>query len=64
MSGLKAAILAAITSRINASSALTAGQKAAIITQVKSRLDSMVNMTHPSGAGTGPMGAPMRGMWR
>ncbi len=64
VSGLKNAILAAITSRINANSTLTASQKAAIITQVKSHLDTMVNMTHPAGAGIGPMDAPMRGMWQ
>ena len=64
VSGLKDAILAAMTSRINANSALTAAQQTAIITQMKSHLDTMVNMTYPSGAGTGPMGAPMRGMWR
>ncbi len=64
VSGLKDAIRAAITSRINASTALTADQKAAMLSQVKSHLDTMVNMTHPSGAGTGPMGSPMGGMWR
>ncbi len=63
VSGLKDAILAAIASRINADSALTTDQKAAILAQVRSHLDAMVNMTHPAGAGIGPMGAPMRGMW-
>ena len=64
VSGLTDAILAAITSRINANTPLTADQKAAMLSQVKNRLDTMVNMTHPSGAGTGPMGSPMGGMWR
>ena len=64
VSGLKDAILAAITGRINADTALTADEKAAMLSQVKSHLDTMVNMTHPSGAGTGPMGSPMSGMWR
>ena len=62
--GLKDAILTAITSRINANTALTAGQKAAILAEVKDHLDTMVNMTHPSGAGIGRMGSPMGGMWR
>ena len=51
MSGLKDAILAAITSRINAHTALTARQRAAILAEVKDHLDTMVNMIHPSGAG-------------
>ena len=63
VSGLKDAILTAITSRINANTALTAGQKAAMLAQVKDHLDTMVNMTHPSGAGVGPMGSPMHGIW-
>ena len=44
VSGLKDAILAAMTSRINADTALTAQQKAAMISQVKSHLDTMINM--------------------
>jgi hypothetical protein len=64
VSGLRDAILAAITSRINASTALTAGQKAAILAEVKDHLDTMVNITHPPGAGYGPMGSLMGGMWR
>ncbi len=35
-----------------------------MLSQVKDHLDTMVNMTHPSGAGTGPMGSPMSGMWQ
>jgi hypothetical protein len=64
VSGLKDAILAAITSRINANSTLTADQKAAMLSQVKSHLDTMVDMTHPSGAGMSRMGVQMSGMWR
>ncbi|MGE5290912.1 MAG: hypothetical protein ACM3ML_27700 [Micromonosporaceae bacterium] len=68
VSGLKDAILAAITSRINANTALTADQKAAMLSQVKSHLDTMIDMTHPAGAGVGAgmgrMGSPMGGMWR
>jgi hypothetical protein len=42
VSGLKDAMLAAVTSQINASSKLTAGQKAAAISDVKSHLDEIV----------------------
>jgi hypothetical protein len=72
-SGLKDAILAAMTSRINANTALTAQQKAAMISQVKSHLDAMINMDmdHLPGAGMGAgmgshmtgTGSPMGGMW-
>jgi hypothetical protein len=59
-------------SRINADTALTAQQKTAMIDQVKSRLDTMINMDmdmdmdHVPGPGmgrhmTGP-GSPMGGM--
>ena len=71
-SGLKDAILAATTSRINANTALTAQQKAAMISQVKSRLDTMINMDMDhqprTGMGTGMgwhmtgTGSPMGGM--
>jgi hypothetical protein len=55
-SGLKDAILAAMTSRINANTALTAQQKAAMISQVTSHLDTMINMDmdHQPGTGMGP----------
>lgn len=55
VSGLKDAILAAVTSRVNASTRLTAEQKATILAQVKSNLDTIVTATHPAGAGLGPM---------
>ena len=74
VSGLKDAILAAMTSRINANTALTAQQKAARISQVKSHLDTMINMDmdHMPGAGMGTgmgshmsgTGSPMGGMWQ
>ena len=75
VSGLKDAILAAMTSRINANTALTAQQKAAMTSQVKSHLDTMINtdmdMDHWPGAamraGMGShmtgTGSPMGGMW-
>jgi hypothetical protein len=70
VSGLKDAILAAITSRINASTALTAEQKAVMLSHVKSHLDMMINMDmpHSPGAGLGShmtgTGPPMGGIWR
>jgi hypothetical protein len=73
VSGLKDAILAAMTSRINAGTVLTAQQKAAMISQVKSHLDTMINMDMDQmpGTGMGPgmgshmtgTGSPMGGMW-
>jgi len=71
VSGLKDAILAAMTSRINADTALTAQQRAAMISQVKSHLDTMINtdmdMDHLPGTGMGShmdgTGSPMGGMW-
>ena len=36
-----------MTSRINADTALTAQQKAAMISQVKDHLDTMINMDMP-----------------
>jgi hypothetical protein len=70
VSGLKDAILAAMTSRINASTALAAQQRTAMISQVKSHLDTMINMDmdHVPGSGTGSRmtgtGSPMGGMRR
>jgi hypothetical protein len=58
VSGLKDAILAAMTSRINADTALTAQQRAAMISQVNSHLDTMINRDMDHGPGTG-MGAGM-----
>ena len=69
VSGLKDAILAAMTSRINADTALTAQQKAAMISQVKSHLDTMINLDMDQMPGTGMgshmtgTGSPMGGMW-
>ena len=60
VSGLKDAILAAMTSRINADNALTAQQKAAMISQVKSHLDTMINLDMDQMPGTG-MGSHMTG---
>jgi hypothetical protein len=45
VSGLKDAILADITNRINADHTLTAGQKQAILSKVPSHLDKLINAT-------------------
>ena len=68
--GLKDALLAAMTSRISANTALTAPQRAAMISQAKDHLDTMINMDmpHPAGTGMGShmtgTGSPMGGMQR
>ncbi len=59
VSGLTDAILSAMTSWINASTRLSAARKAAVISEVKSHLDAMVNRTHPDGTGMHRMGSPM-----
>ena len=72
VSSLKDAILAVMTSRINADTALTAQQRAAMISRMKSHLDTMINtdMDHLPGTGAGMgsrmtgTGSPMGGMWR
>lgn len=51
VSGLKTTILGAITSWINTSSGLSAGQKAAAISHAKSYIGVIVNMTCRSGMG-------------
>jgi hypothetical protein len=51
VSGLKSTVLGATTSWINASSRLSASQKAAAISQVKSHLDAIVNTTCRPGMG-------------
>jgi len=60
VAGLKNAILAAMTSRINASTGLSAARKAEMISEVKSHLDAMVNGTYPAGMGGYRMHSPMR----
>jgi hypothetical protein len=60
VTGLKNAILTAMTSRINASTGLSAAQKTAMINEVKNHLDAIVNRTYPAGAGMHWMQSPMR----
>lgn len=60
VTGLEDAIVVSITSSLDANTTYTAAQKAAILAQVKSHLNAIVNTTHPSGMGigvTGHMGA-------
>ena len=45
VSGLKTTILATATSQVNASTSLSTAQKAKVISDVKSHLDAIVNMT-------------------
>jgi hypothetical protein len=61
VSGLEDAMVAAITSNINANTALTADQKSAMVAQAKTRIATMVTTAHPDGAGCGPMGGRMGG---
>ena len=61
LSGLEDAILAAMASRINASSGLTAGQKTAMLREMRSHLDEMVNTVPRAGSGMGWM-SPRTGM--
>jgi|SRR5450755_1254408 hypothetical protein len=74
--GLKNALLAAMTSRINTNTALTAQQRAAMISQARTHIDTMINMAMPQSPGMGMgmgngMGShmtgtdsPMGGMWQ
>ena len=55
VSGLEDAMLAAMTSNLDANTTLTAEQQAAHLALVKSHLDAMVNSTPSSGTGMGGM---------
>jgi hypothetical protein len=61
VSGLEDAILAGMASRINASSGLTGGQKTAMLREMRSHLDEMVNTVPRAGSGMGWM-SPRTGM--
>jgi hypothetical protein len=61
VSGLEDAILAAMASRINASSGLTAGHKTAMLREMRSHLDEMVNTVPRARSGMGWM-SPRTGM--
>jgi len=57
--GLENTILAAVTSQVNAITGLSAAQKAAVISEVKSHLGEIVNATCQSGMSGHPTGSPM-----
>ena len=59
VSGLEDAMIAAMTSRLDANTTLTAEEKAAALAAMKSHLDAVVTATPSSGSGMGPMGAGM-----
>ena len=59
VSGLKDAMVAAMTSRLDANATLTAEEKAAALAAMKSHLDVMVTANPSNGSGFGPMGAGM-----
>jgi len=62
VSGIEDAVVAAMTTSLDANTTLTAAEKAADLAVMRSHLDVMVTATHSSGAGFGPMGAGMGGM--
>jgi hypothetical protein len=61
-SGLQDAIIAAMTANLDANTTLTADEKAADLTLMKSHLDVMMTATHSSAAGFGPIGGGKGGM--
>ena len=63
VSVLEDAMVAAMTSNLDANTSLTAEEKAAAVALMKSHLDAMVNATHSSGSGSG-MGLMGAGMGR
>jgi hypothetical protein len=62
VSGLEDAMVAAAKTRLDANTALTADQKATILAQLKSNIDTMVNTTCPRVSGAGPAGRFGSGM--
>jgi len=67
VSGLKDTILAAMTSRINASTTLTPDQKAAMLSHMNGHLDAMINMDMDHSPGMGMSGTNWpggMGMWQ
>jgi len=61
VSGLEAAMVSAVTTKIDAHTTLTPAQKTAILALAKSRIDTMVNAIHGPGSQNGPMGGRMSG---
>jgi hypothetical protein len=62
ISGLEVAMIAAITTHLDANTTLTAEQKAAALAAMTGHLDVMVTATHSPGSGIGPLGAEMGSM--
>ncbi|HEY4991869.1 MAG TPA: hypothetical protein VII33_07260 [Nakamurella sp.] len=62
VSGIEDAVVAAMTTSLDANTTLTAAEKAADLAVMRSHLDVMVTAADSSGAGFGPMGAGMGGM--
>ena len=60
--GLEDAMIAAMTTHLDANTTLTAEEKAAALAAMKSHLDVMVTATHSPGSGIGPLGAGMGSM--
>jgi len=56
VSGLEDVMVAAVKTNLDTNRSLTPDQKTAILTQMQSRIDTMVNTPHQSGSGVGPMG--------
>jgi hypothetical protein len=59
VAGLEDAMVAAISSHLDANTTLTAEEKAAALAAMKSHLDVMVTANPSNGSGFGPMGAGM-----
>ena len=62
VAGLEDAMVAAISSHLDANTTLTAEEKAAALAAMKSHLEVMVTATHSPGSGIGPLGAGMGSM--
>ena len=62
VAGLEDAMIAAMTTHLDANTTLTAEEKAAALAAMKSHLDVMVTATHSPGSGIGPLGAGMGSM--
>jgi hypothetical protein len=60
--GLEDAMIAAMSSHLDANTTLTAEERAAALAAMKSHLDVMVTANHSPGSGMGPLGVGMGGM--
>jgi hypothetical protein len=61
VTGLVDAMVATVTSNLDADTTLTAEQKATALAQARTRIETMVSTTHAPGTGMGGMHG---GMWR